>query len=218
MLHLAAMWACCAIWVTCAQAVVAEVSGDPSGRGSGGRGDVPSDPHSPPPPGLPLLLACAAVLLPLSATGGAAAVQSPLAVATLGTLMLMCGLMVWALAEQWQAGRDGVPLTRHVFELPAEATAFTFSPIATPAAEATASSTGMAVDDGPVDGAAFRRLVFDGTQFGAALATFLFSFIVQQSVPSLTRMAAQVRVHGHGHVHVPPRTCTCARAYAHAYA
>ena len=56
-LHVAAMWACCAIWVTCAQAAT---------------GDLPQWI-----PSRALLLLCAAVFLPLSALGGMEAVQPP---------------------------------------------------------------------------------------------------------------------------------------------
>ena len=65
-LHVAAMWACCAIWVTAAHASLGEAGGAPwLGNGS-------------------LLALCAGVLLPLSIAGGTEAVQPPLAAATLG--------------------------------------------------------------------------------------------------------------------------------------
>lgn len=39
--------------------------------------------------------------------------------------------------------------------------------------------------------AAFRRMVFDDRHFGTSFATILFSFILQQAIPSLIRSAAQ---------------------------
>ena len=118
-----------------------------------------------------LLGLCAAVLVPLSALDGTEVVQPPLATATLGTLALMCALLGWALLERGSSAAAGGGT---VFGAPTVSNAPTLDP-----------------SDGGGPGAeAFRRLLFDGRGFGRAFATFLFSFILQQSVPSLMRRAA----------------------------
>jgi len=48
---------------------------------------------------LPLLLLCGAVLLPASTVGGSALVQPPLALATIWTILLMVGVLIYALAQ-----------------------------------------------------------------------------------------------------------------------
>ena len=56
------MWALCAIWTTCAGALLRDV------------------------PPLVLLVLCAGLMVPLSTLGGTAALQPPLAVATRGSM------------------------------------------------------------------------------------------------------------------------------------
>ena len=146
-LHVAAMWACCAIWITTAHAALAG-----------------STWHISPPL---LLLPCAAVLLPLSMLGGTEAIQPPLAVATLSTLALMGALLIWALVER-EIGH-----TEHLF-----------GQHDAPPPELMSPPAG-ATDEW------YRSLIFDGRRFGSSFATFLFAYIVQQSVPTLQRRAAK---------------------------
>lgn len=158
-LHVSAMWACCAIWITCAQSVLLGASAPPD--------DPASWQHT-----LPLLALCTAVLVPLSVLGGSEIVQSPLATATLSTLVLMCVLLVWALLERMGDATSSTPRLGRVFGEPP-------------------SMAGGSGGERQADGeASFRRVVFNGRHFGPSFATFLFSFIVQQSVPSLVRRAA----------------------------
>ena len=137
-LHVSAMWACCAVWITCAHAAMVSCAIALPGWLT---------------PTM-LLAPCAAVLLPLSTLGGTEAIQPVLAAATLGTLGGMCILLLWALAMR--GGDDAYEV---------------FQPTHAPPAAA----------------------VFDGAHFGAALANFLFAYIVQQSVPTLIRRAKEPR-------------------------
>ena len=134
-LHVAAMWACCAIWTNSLNA------------------SLPME-HT------MLLLLCAGVLLPLSMIGGTEIIQPFLAAATLSTLSLMCILLMWALCERAIRGEDGV---------------FSMSPLAANTDELRPAAA---------------PLIIDLARFGPAFATFLFAYIVQQSVPTLQRSAA----------------------------
>ena len=82
-LHVAAMWACCAVWIASAHAAL---------DSGGAHAHLPAwvSPRV-------LLLPCAAVLLPLSILGGTEPIQPFLATATLTTLAGMCVLLLWAL-------------------------------------------------------------------------------------------------------------------------
>ncbi|KAL1499810.1 hypothetical protein AB1Y20_012495 [Prymnesium parvum] len=145
-LHLVAMWACCAIWITCFHTALT--------RGAHAAAEFD---------GTVELLLCALVLLPLCAIDGMGVVQPFLAAATLTTIAAMILLLGWALAERFCGAADQL-----VFDLPHGGAA------------AAAGAAG-----------AFEALVFNRPQFGAAFATFLFSHIVQQSVPSLMRTSAR---------------------------
>ena len=188
-LHIAAMWACCAIWTTCAGAMLG---------GGGGGGAVETHLH------LLLLLLCAAVFLPLCTLGGTAVVQPPLAVATLGTLALMCVLLVLGLFDTHGHGHGhassgggghggGGGAGWELFE--SDEQAVRVDDAEDDAGEAAAAAVALrAASAAPRDRdpqAAFRALVIDPAAFGPAFATFLFSFILQQSIPSLVRAAAQ---------------------------
>lgn len=143
-LHISAMWACCAIWVTSAAAALGPSSPQWLSESNA------------------LLLACTAVFLPMSTLGGTEAVQPPLAAATLGTLSLMVVLLGCGL---WQrVAADAASVARPpLFDIPEPA---------------------YGADDW------LRTSVLDTSHFGQSFATFLFAFIVQQSVPSLVRGAA----------------------------
>lgn len=127
---------------------------------------------------LPLLVLCAFVFVPISTVGGTQVLQPPLAAATLTTLTLMCVLLLWALfTDSPPDDATGSSTSGHppaVFAPPQ-------------AAEATAP---LHVETS-ADVATFHRMVFDDRHFGPSFATILFSFILQQSIPSLIRSAAQ---------------------------
>jgi hypothetical protein len=170
-LHVAAMWALAAIWTTCAGALL--------------RGVAP-----------PVLLAlCAGLMLPLSTLGGTAALQPPLAVATLCTLALMIALLVHALWSSAHASRgqwggmghwgppDGValppPSSLAMTAADAEAGGGVAGGVAGGGAGRAAVTAGWAgVAAG--EAASFHALVLNLGAFGPAFSTFLFSFILQQ--------------------------------------
>ena len=186
-LHVAAMWTCCAVWVTCAHAVL----------GGGSAQWYLSAPV--------LLGACAAVFVPLAVGGGTSVVQPPLAVATLGTLTLMILILFWALLASGDSDFEVFQrrtVTAHSVAISASAPAHH--------AVHTVSTNGSSIH--PYHGsqqpradnitplvtetdnaAAFHRLIFNAPAFGPAFSTFIFSYIVQQSVPTLQRAAAQPR-------------------------
>ena len=181
LLHFSAMWACCAVWVTCAQAALAPIFGGSDG--------VVADGVAPWVTGAPCLITlCAMVLVPLSTVGGAESLQPPLATATLTTLTLMSLVLLWALSArvvgrvEGHGGASGRPVI--------------FAPPMTTGDDGGGGgggSTGGAASDANGhygDDDWFRLLVFNEHGFGPSFATFLFSYILQQSVPSLTRNAA----------------------------
>ena len=147
-LHVAAQWTCAAVWVNTAQVIL---SVQPLAR----------------------LALCAFVFVPLSLIGGASALQPPLAVATLSTLVGMVFLLVWALLQP-SIDPSGSKLSEPVFE----------------ASSTNHTDTHSAVESYPVTTTPFERYVISGPAFGPATSTFLFSYIVQQSVPTLQRAAA----------------------------
>uniref|UniRef100_A0A7S0P156 Amino acid transporter transmembrane domain-containing protein n=1 Tax=Calcidiscus leptoporus TaxID=127549 RepID=A0A7S0P156_9EUKA len=99
MLHLSAMWACCAIWINSAQAVLSS-----SVTIAGEHAYVKVWLSTP-----AWLAICSAVLVPLSTLGGTERLGPALATATLTTLSLMCVLLVWALIESTEPSA-GLPL------------------------------------------------------------------------------------------------------------
>lgn len=169
-LHLAAMWACCAIWVTCAQSTIASM---------GATSWVASAPVT--------FAMCAIVLVPLSTLGGTEALSPPLATATLTTVALMCTLLLWALLAP--------PTAAPIFSAPPRVdetvSIRTAADLRATAASATADDDDSVDDDAAAAAAFTSRYVFNSTRFGPAFSTLLFAFILQQSVPSLVRAAAQ---------------------------
>lgn len=93
LLHVGAMWACAAIWLQTCHAAL---------------GNPPGEPVPP-----PLVLLCAAVLVPASIVGGSARLQPTISVATAAAAAVMMGFLAAAMAEH---GR-GSP-TWQVFDSP----------------------------------------------------------------------------------------------------
>jgi hypothetical protein len=139
LLHVFAMWACAAIWLQTLHASInkGRPLGDP----------VP----------LPLVLLCAAVLVPASTIGGSARLQPALSAATAATSVLVIGVLAAALAVQGQGG-DSQPWL--VFDLPRRPPSSRPAPL---------------------------RLLLDPAHLPPTSATLAFCHAIQQSVPSLRR-------------------------------